>query len=130
MRHLKLFEELNSATYKLAAQKLRDMGHVRRPDDLYNWGNHVRELEVRKRWERFGSYKMDLIDYIYDSKTRTKPDRTPVKEITDNNFYLAISLDYDSLRDTMSDWLTDIATTGKGNLWFQFSIGIIPSDEK
>ena len=62
MKYLKIYnEELKSSTYKSAADKLKQMGHIKRPEEIMNWHEvtRKREDEVKKSIE-------DAIDSLWD----------------------------------------------------------------
>ena len=50
MKYLRKFnEELKSSTYKLASNKLKGMGHIRRSSELEKWSEEVANKEKDAR---------------------------------------------------------------------------------
>lgn len=116
MKYLKKFnEELRPSTYRTAANKLRQIGHVRRSSVLDDWSNKVEnDNEVKERndtinkLKEFGHFKMNFI--------KSK------KVMMTGNFYIDISgLDSYNFKDNYFDGHDVI---------MNFELGFIPADEE
>ena len=49
MKHLKTINELKSSTYVSAANKLKNMGHIRRSGELEQWTKEVQTTSCNSR---------------------------------------------------------------------------------
>ena len=119
MRYLiKYNEELKSDTYKSAADKLKNMGHVKRPEELMKW--HViskeKEKEEAKRKaieeaSKLGTYKMTLNS---DDGKFT------------GDFYIYFYWDNEIFDENYEDWKRFDNTS----LWLSFPIAVLPASEE
>lgn len=135
MKYLKKFnEELRPSTYRTAANKLRQIGHVRRSSVLDDWSNKVEnDNEVKERndtinkLKEFGHFKMNFI--------KSK------KVMMTGNFYIDISgLDSYNFKDNYFDALplNDIdllipevdSKVVSHDVIMNFELGFIPADEE
>jgi hypothetical protein len=109
-------EELKPSTYLSAADKLRKMGHSRRPDVLKAWAEEMkkRETELLTKKNVEESKKLG----IYQIKIKTNK-----KEFI-ANAYLSLSW----INDTFSETVDDFRTYDGSGLYLQFSYGLIPAD--
>ena len=119
MRYLiKYNEELKSDTYKSAADKLKNMGHVKRPEELMKW--HViskeKEKEENKRKaieeaSKLGIYKMTL---------NGRNDKFT------GDFYVYFYLNDDNLDENYEDW----KSFDNNSLWLTFDLAVLPASEE
>ena len=119
MRYLiKYNEELKSDTYKSAADKLKNMGHVKRPEELMKW--HViskeKEKEEAKRKaieeaSKLGTYKMTLNGR--DGKFT-------------GDFYVYLYWNDDIVDENYEDW----KSFDNNSLWLLFDFAVIPASEE
>ena len=132
MKHLKSINELRSSTYKSAADKLKNMGHIRRSGELEKWTKEVQNKEKDAReLENFNSFKHDvpfkinLVKAIWDSATKTRAHQILVT----GNFYLKPSFDNYWARDQYIDNVQEDGTVGYA-YHMPFEIGIMAADEE
>jgi len=120
MKHLKRFnEELKNQTYRNAAKKLAELGHVKRSDNLKNY---LSEIEVKKD---FNKWKSNVSTFEkYDKVRILIKDPKSKNIIIDNYFYLDIFCDFTSFEDSYSEYKENNGGS------FLFFIGLIPADEE
>jgi hypothetical protein len=130
MKYLKKFnEELRPSTYRTAANKLRQIGHVRRSSVLDDWSNKVEnDNEVKERndtinkLKEFGHFKMNFI--------KSK------KVMMTGNFYIDIGgLDSYNFKDNYFDNTVYSKSEGGSrvvshDVIMNFELGFIPADEE
>jgi hypothetical protein len=132
MKHLKTINELKSSTYASAANKLKNMGHIRRSGELEQWTKEVenRERDAREL-ENFNSFKHDvpfkinLVKAKWDPATKTRKHDIMMT----GNFYLKPSFDYDWARDQYNDNVQEDGTA-EYSYHMPFEIGIMAADEE
>ena len=124
MKHLKRYnEELDPGTYSSAADKLRRMGHKRRPVELEEWADVIRKRNSDVKKARFlaeakklGQFKFRFLSY--NNKTKSL-------EIEYGNYYPYFEINYDELSYRKSDYLeTDSFYS------LPIYMGLIPVDEE
>ena len=96
MKHLKTINELKSSTYASAANKLKNMGHIRRSGELEQWTKEVQNKEKDAReLENFNSFKHDVPFKINLVKAKWDPASKTRKHdiMMTGNFYLKPSFD-------------------------------------
>lgn len=132
MKHLKSINELKSSTYKSAATKLKQMGHIRRSGELEQWTKEVenkerdaRELENFNSFKHDVPFKINLVKAKYDSATKSRKHEIMMT----GNFYLKPSFDDYWAHDSYRDNLNDDGTVGYTFL-MPFEIGIMAADEE
>ena len=132
MKHLKTINELKSSTYASAANKLKNMGHIRRSGELEQWTKEVQNKEKDAReLENFNSFKHDvpfkinLVKAKWDSATKTRKHEIMIT----GNFYLKPSFDDDWARDQYNDNVQEDGTT-EYSYHLPFEIGIMAADEE
>ena len=132
MKHLKSINELRSSTYKSAADKLKNMGHIRRSGELEKWTKEVQNKEKDAReLENFNSFKHDvpfkinLVKTIWDSATKTRAHQIMVT----GNFYLKPSFDASWAHDQYIDNVQEDGTVEYA-YHMPFEIGIMAADEE
>ena len=132
MKHLKTINELKSSTYASAANKLKNMGHIRRSGELEQWTKEVQNKEKDAReLENFNSFKHDvpfkinLVKAKWDPATKTRKHDIMMT----GNFYLKPSFDYDWARDQYNDNVQEDGTA-EYSYHMPFEIGIMAADEE
>ena len=124
MKHIKKYnEELNTSTYKSAANILKSMGHTRRAGEIDKWREKVLLDEENKRildeynyLSKYPSFDLRLLDS--SGKTET--------ELIKGKFFLQIWFEGDMLFDNIFDQLHD----DKIYYHIPFLIAVCPADEK
>ena len=132
MKHLKSINELRSSTYKSAADKLKNMGHIRRSGELEKWTKEVQNKEKDAReLENFNSFKHDvpfkinLVKYKYDSATKSRKHEIMMT----GNFYLKPSFDDYWAKDSYVDNINNDGTF-QYTYYMPFEVGIMAADEE
>lgn len=132
MKHLKSINELKSSTYKNAAAKLKQMGHIRRSGELEEW---TKEVENRERDARelanFNSFKHDVpfkINLVKSKWNSANKSRDHEIMMT-GNFYLKPSFDDSWAQDQYNDNINEDGTCSYG-YYMPFEIGIMAADEE
>jgi len=132
MKHLKSINELKSSTYKNAAAKLKQMGHIRRSGELEEW---TKEVENRERDARelanFNSFKHDVPFKINLVKTKwNSANKSRDHEIMmTGNFYLKPSFDDSWAQDQYNDNINEDGTCSYA-FYMPFEVGIMAADEE
>ena len=123
MKYLRRFnEELKAQTYKNAANKLKQLGHVRRGADLEEWG----EVSKSKELERKRNAMIDM----YSKHGVFKIDMKRTFNIDGlGNFYLFFEFDKNSNAEEWEYWQTENRFDGS-NLWILLDICLIPADDE
>jgi hypothetical protein len=132
MKHLKTINELKSSTYASAANKLKNMGHIRRSGELEQWTKEVenRERDAREL-ENFNSFKHDvpfkinLVKAKWNSGTKSRDHEIMMT----GNFYLKPSFDDYWAHDQYNDNINEDGTCSY-NYHMPFEIGIMAADEE
>lgn len=113
-------EELKSDVYKSAADKLKKLGHIKRPEELMKWHEITKQKEIDATklatlndCKQLGIYQLYLGYHKGGQKFDYKGD-----------FYINIAFDSYNLDDQYPEW-----KDGQGNLWISFSFGVIPVNE-
>lgn len=132
MKHLKTINELKSSTYASAANKLKNMGHIRRSGELEQWTKEVQNKEKDAReLENFNSFKHDvpfkinLVKAKWDSATKTRKHEIMIT----GNFYLKPSFDDSWAYDQYNDNVQEDGTV-EYTYHLPFEIGIMAADEE
>jgi hypothetical protein len=132
MKHLKSINELKSSTYTSAANKLKQMGHIRRSGELEQWTKEVenkekdaRELQNYNEFKHDVPFKINLVKAKWDSATKTRKHDIMVA----GNFYLKPSFDNSWAQDQYND-NTDENGTTEYTYHMPFEIGIMAADEE
>jgi hypothetical protein len=114
MRYLKKFnEELKSSTYKSAATKLKNIGHVRRSANMNDWVKKVesdekavRKMVIREEAKKSGIFKLDIYSNIYTAGSGYKKE----KVLENLDFYIGYHINWDNVSDTICDFINDDQT--------------------
>ena len=132
MKHLKTINELKSSTYKSAATKLKQIGHIRRSGELEEWTKEVenkerdaRELENFNSFKHDVPFKINLVKSKWDSASKTRKNEIMIS----GNFYLKPSFDDSWAHDQYNDNTQDDGTTEYA-YHIPFEIGIMAADEE
>jgi len=131
MKYLKKFnEELKSSTYKSAATKLRNIGHVRRSTNIQDWAAKVesdeklaKKKELIEKLSPYGTFQLDIYSSIYNFQTRQ---RKIDKVMEGEDFYIGIHLNTDYFSDLISDHINHEGNT----LTIPFELYIIPANNE
>ncbi len=135
MKHLKTINELKSSTYASAANKLKNMGHIRRSGELEKWTKEVQNKEKDdKELANLNNFKHDVPFKINLVKSKWNP--TTKSSINDiimtGNFYLKPSFDdywaHDQYNDNVSSEGPDDGTL-EYDYYMPFDVGVMASDE-
>ena len=132
MKHLKSINELKSSTYKNAAAKLKQMGHIRRSGELEEW---TKEVENRERDARelanFNSFKHDVPFKINLVKSKwNSANKSRDHEIMmSGNFYLKPSFDDYWAQDQYNDNINEDGVCSYA-YYMPFEVGIMAADEE
>ena len=133
MKYLRKFnEELRSSTYKSAATKLKQLGHVRRSGEIEKWSEEVenkerdaRELANLNDYKQEAPFKINLVKSKYNSSTKSRYNET----ILTGNFYLKLSFDDSWARDSYVDNVDPDGVT-EYNYNMPFEIGMMAADDE
>ena len=133
MKYLRKFnEELKSSTYKSAATKLKQLGHVRRSGEIEKWSEEVenkerdaRELANLNDYKQESPFKINLVKSKYNSSTKSRYNET----ILTGNFYLKLSFDDSWARDSYVDNVDPDGVT-EYNYNMPFEIGMMAADDE
>ncbi len=113
-------EELKSDVYKSAADKLKKLGHIKRPEELMKWHDIIKKREedtlksqVLNDCKQLGVYQLSL-GYRTGGQTHTYV----------GDFYINIYFDPWNIDESYEDWKQD-----GGSIWMCFSFGVIPVNE-
>ena len=132
MKHLKSINELKSSTYKNAATKLKNLGHIRRSGELEAWTKEVenRERDAREL-ENFNSFKHDvpfkinLVKSRWNSTTKSRSNEIMMS----GNFYLKPSFDDYWAQDQYNDNLKEDGTCSY-TYYMPFEVGLMAADDE
>lgn len=127
MKYLKKFnEELKGSTFRSAATKLKQMGHIRRSQEIESHAKDVEEREERQRIEQRtkwlreqAPFKLQYYKSKYNSATRSHDSNL----LCEGLFYIEPSFDYNWFSDSVSDWLSE-----QYSLFMYFEFGTTPAD--
>jgi hypothetical protein len=133
MKHLRRFnEKLRSSTYVSAANKLKQIGHIRRADKIKEWGEEVankeknaKELENLNYFKNGEIFKINLSKSKWDPTNKVRYNET----IMTGNFYLKLDFDKSWAQDSYTENL-DMNGITEYVYNIQFDIGIMPADEE
>ena len=132
MKHLKTINELKSSTYKSAANKLKQMGHIRRSGELEQWTKEVENKEKDAReLSNFNSFKHDVPFKINLVKAKWDPASKTRKHdiMITGNFYLKPSFDDSWAHDQYTDNVQEDGTV-EYVYYMPFEVGVMAADEE
>jgi hypothetical protein len=132
MKHLKSINELKSSTYASAANKLKNMGHIRRAGELEQWTKEVQNKEKDAReLENFNSFKHDvpfkinLVKVKWNSNTKSRNHEIMMS----GNFYLKPSFDFSWAQDQYNENADEDGTT-EYSYYMPFEVGLMAADDE
>ena len=117
--HLSTNEDLDPRTYISAADKLKNLGHIKRPEQLRAWAEVVRQRE------RDAKHKMALEEAKKLGQFQLRFVRGGEIRFADCYIQLYFSSDY-YLSEMLPEWLEGERNT----LWPQFMFGVHPVSEE
>jgi len=117
--HLSTNEDLDPRTYISAADKLKNLGHIKRPEQLRAWAEVVRQRE------RDAKHKMTLEQAKKLGQFQLRFVRGGEIRFADCYIQLYFSSDY-YLSEMLPEWLEGERDT----LWPQFMFGVHPVSEE
>lgn len=118
-RHLITNEELSPAIFRSAADKLKNLGHVKRPEQLIDWANIVadREKDATKKSRLDQAKKLGKFQLRFVSG----------QEIKFSNCYIQLYFNSDYYSSEMlPEWLDG----DRSSLWMQIMFGLHPVSEE
>lgn len=118
-RGLSTNEDLDPRTYISAADKLKNLGHIKRPEQLRNWANVVVQREIDAK------HKMTLEQAKKLGQFQLRFVRGGEIRFADCYIQLYFNSDY-YLSEMLPEWLEGERNT----LWPQFMFGVHPVSEK
>ncbi len=127
MKHLKRFnEELKGSTFRSAANKLKQLGHIRRSQEIESHAKEVEEREERQRIEQRtkwlkeqGPFRLQYYKSKYNSVTKLHDSDL----ICEGNFYIEPSFDHGWFSDSVYDYRSE-----RYSLFMYFEFGTTPAD--
>lgn len=133
MKYLRKFnEELKSSTYRSAATKLKQMGHVRRSGEIEKWSEEVenkerdaRELANLNDYKKEAPFKINLVKSKWNPNTRSRYYETMMS----GNFYLKPSFDKSWAQEMYLDNVDPDGVTDY-NYNIPFEIGMMAADDE
>lgn len=118
MKHLKRYnEELAPGTYANAADKLRRMGHKRRPAELEEWADVVRKRNLEAKKARVLAESKKLGQFKFKIITQT--------QVKYGNYYPYFEINYAELEDQKLQYLNH-----GSSYYLPISMGLIPVDKE
>lgn len=112
-------EDLDPRTYISAADKLKNLGHIKRPDQLRAWAETIKQREVDAK------HKMTLEEAKKLGQFQLRFVRG--SEIKFANCYIQFYFNSEYyLSDLLPEWLDG----DRDNLWIQFMFGVHPVSEE
>ena len=117
-KNLKANEELSPSTYLSAADKLKKMGHIRRPEVLTTYAKEIQEREKNARKKRVLDEAKKLGQF------QLKLDRRG--EVKFANFYLSLLFNDSYYSESFSEWLDG----SRSNFWIGIMQGLHPVGEE
>lgn len=107
MKYLKKYnEELSPRIYLNAANKLANLGHKRRPEELKKWAEEERKKNIISEAKKLGHFKFKVRDKIA-------------------NYYPYFDLNKDELREQFISYREDNCS-----FWLPLEMGLIPVEEE
>jgi hypothetical protein len=117
-KNLKANEELSPSTYLSTADKLKKMGHIRRPEVLTSWAKEIQEREKNARKKRvldeakkLGQFQLKLVIG---------------SEVKFANCYLSLLFNDSYYHEALAEWLDGDRTS----FWIGIMQGVHPVSEE
>ena len=111
-------EELSPSTYLSAADKLKKMGHIRRPEVLTSYAKELQEREKDARKKRVLEEAKKLGEFQLKLERRD--------EVRFANCYLNLLFNDDFYLESIEEWLDG----NRSDLWIGFMQGVHPVSEE
>jgi hypothetical protein len=111
-------EELNPSTYLSAADKLKKMGHIRRPEVLTAYAKEIEQREKDARKNRVFEEAKKLGEFQLKLERRG--------EVKFSNCYLSLLFNDSFYKEALSEWLD----ADRENLWMGIMQGVHPVGEE
>lgn len=129
MRYLKRFnEELKGSTFRSAATKLKQLGHIRRSQEIESHAKDVEEREEREKIEQRtkwlkeqAPFQLQYYKTRYNSATKSHDSDL----LCEGLFYIDPSFDNSWFSDSVYDYISDNRQYG---LFMFFDFGTTPAD--
>ena len=129
MKYLKRFnEELKGSTFRSAATKLKQLGHIRRSQEIESHAIDVEEreekarIEQRTQWlKEQGPFRLQYYKVSWNSATKSHNNDL----LCEGNFYIEPSFDGDWFSDSGYDYRQEDRKYG---LFMYFEFGTTPAD--
>ena len=129
MKYLKRFnEELKGSTFRSAATKLKQLGHIRRSQEIESHAIDVEEreekarIEQRTKWlKEQGPFRLQYYKSRYNAATKSYYSDL----LCEGNFYIEPSFDSDWFSDSGYDYRHEDRKYG---LFMYFEFGTTPAD--
>ncbi len=118
MKYLKANEELSPSTYLSAADKLKKMGHIRRPEVLTAYAKEIQEREKNARKKRVFEEAKKLGQFQLKLESRG--------EVKFANFYLSLLFNDSYYHEALSEWIDG----ERSNFWIGIMQGLHPVSEE
>lgn len=129
MKYLKRFnEELKGSTFRSAATKLKQLGHIRRSQEIESHAIDVEEREERERIEQRTKWLKEQAPFrlqYYKTKYNSATKSHDKDLLCEGNFYIEPSFDDGWFSDSMYDYRSD---GGRYGLFMYFEFGTTPAD--
>jgi len=111
-------EELDPSTYLSAADKLKKLGHIRRPEVLTSYAKDIvqREKDAKKKRVFEEAKKLGEFQLKLESKG----------EVKIANFYLSLLFSSDYYKESLTEWLDG----DRNSIWLQILHGVHPVGEE
>jgi hypothetical protein len=120
MKYLKKYnEELKADTYKSAADKLANMGHVKRPEELMKWHVVSKEREKEEAKRKAIEEASELGTYKITINTRNNTKFT-------GDFYIYFYWNNDMFDEHYEEW----KRFDNSSVWLQFDFAVLPASEE
>ena len=111
-------EELSPSTYRSASTKLRNLGHIRRPEALTTYANEIEEREKEARKKRVFEEAKKLGEFQLKLERRG--------EVKFANCYLSLLFNDSWYRESLAEWLDG----DRSDFWIGIMQGLHPVDEE
>jgi len=129
MKYLKRFnEELKGSTFRSAATKLKQLGHIRRSQEIESHAIDVEEREEKERIEQRTQWLKEQAPFrlqFYKTKYNSATKSHDKDLLCEGNFYIEPSFDDGWFSDSVYDYRSD---GGKYGLFMSFDFGTTPAD--
>ena len=117
--HLSTNEELKPQTYISAADKLKNLGHIKRPEQLKAWAETIkqREIDTKHKMALEQAKKLGQFQLRFAKREEVKFANCYIQLYFSSDYYLS---------EMLPEWLDG----DRDSLWPQFMFGIHPVSEE